>query len=117
MKWKAIYSDDTHLDQFNDDGTANNYADIDRNKLSAFDIINNDKLILHVNLNDKKRLIYRRRVRQKLSTGAQTVVYLVGYQQTIGGKNVQVVNHIYEDGHIEQHDTYKGGEPQYYSYE
>lgn len=117
MEWKAIYSDNTYLTSHNDDGTTNSYADINRDKLIAFDLINNGKSVLYINLSDKKRLIYRRRVQQNMGTGVQKVVYLVGYQQNVGGKNVQVVNHVYDDGHIEQYDTWKGGEPEYYNYE
>ena len=36
--WKAVYKDGTSLCQFEDDGVENKYPDIDRYKLTAFEI-------------------------------------------------------------------------------
>lgn len=117
IEWRAVYSDNTHLDQFAENGIENKYSDIDRTKLQAFDILHDGITVLRTDLSNKKRLIYRRRVKQRGPSGAKQVVYLVGYQENINGVNKQVVNHIYERVLIEQHDKYIGGEPEYYDFE
>ena len=39
VEWKAIYSDDNELQQYNEDGTENKYTDINRELLNKFVII------------------------------------------------------------------------------
>lgn len=97
LLWKAVYSDGTWLN-------SGNYADIDRRKLVAFELWSQgyQKLIVRVNLELSQRLIYRRRVRaQVLSPNNSEVMYIVGWQQTIQGYNIQSILCVYEDGRIE----------------
>jgi hypothetical protein len=43
--------------------------------------------------------------------GEKHVVYLVGWQQLVNGKNVQTLTALFEDGHIEVTDGFKEGHP------
>lgn len=88
--WNAVYEDNTSLPQYNDDNSENKYADIDRTKLVAFEFYHNDKLLLVCDIASDARLIYRRRVEQQAG-GELLVVYLVGWQKTILGKNSQSI--------------------------
>lgn len=100
--WKAIYSDDKSLNQYNEDGTENKYTDIDRTILEFFEIYRDDKLVLKIHLGDGKRLICRRRVDLSIQKKKIVrVVYLVGWQKTINGENIQSICYVFEDGHIE----------------
>ncbi len=128
--WKAVYNDGTELPQFEEDGTENKYPDIDRSKLATFEIrkaaiTNNevdslgfrkyseqDKLLFKMYMQPGRRLICRRRVMDHYKIGGkskdptvkrywQEVVYLVGWQATIGGRSVQDIAYVFEDGHVE----------------
>jgi hypothetical protein len=101
IKWKAVYENGTELPRFNEDGSENKYTDINRAKLEFFEIYKGDRLLLRLHLEEGRRLIYRRRVSKKVSTGEEHAVYLVGWQQTVNGKNVQDIAYIFEDEHIE----------------
>lgn len=95
----AHYTDGTFLSQA-EGGT---YRDVDRTKLQAFDLWLGDRLALRLDLRDDglppKRLIYRRRVQKDRAKG-DTVIYIVGWQRTIGDTPVQQVCYVFEDGII-----------------
>lgn len=110
-KWKAIYLDGSSLNQYNEDGSFNKYTDIDRSLMEFFEFYGEKGLILRVHLGDNKRLIYRRRVTQDALRGIIGVVYLVGWQKTIGSENVQSICYIFEDGHIEMAGKWDGDSP------
>ena len=130
IRWRAKYSDGKHLDQI--DGTSV-YPNIDRTKLAAFDIIDIDRIIpksqvvitddktqllFRMFLDKGQRLIYRKRVLMDVGTSeAKSIVYMVGYQEKIRGVNKQVINYIFEDGHVEQAGQWQGGEPALKDYE
>lgn len=116
--WKAIYKDGKELCQFEEDGTENKYPDIDRSKLAVFEIRKAaagdqpDRLLFKMFLEPGRRLIYRRRVQDKMKIGGKPtdiqvkkrwkeIVYLVGWQATIGGRSVQDIAYVFEDGHVE----------------
>jgi len=99
--WKAVYSNREVLNQYNEDGSCNQYPDIDRDRLEYFDIVEGDKLIFRLHLEAGRRLIYRKRVAQDMMSGAKTFVFLVGWQATVNGKNVQDIAYVFEDGHVE----------------
>ena len=88
--WVSVYNDNTRLPQFNEDGSENKYQDIDRGKLSSFEFYKDGKIILVCDIAPGARLIYRKRVEQS-SSGEQLNVYLIGWQKTIEGKNVQSI--------------------------
>ena len=100
IMWKAVYPEGC-LNQYNEDGSVNKYIDIDRTILKFFEIYKDKKLILRVHLEEGKRLIYRRRVSLSLQGSITEVVYLVGWQKTVGNENVQSICYVFEDGHIE----------------
>ena len=100
LTWKAVYSEG-ELNQYNQDGSVNKYTNIDRTILKFFELFDKDKLILRVHLGNDRRLIYRRRVSLSMEGTITEVVYLVGWQKTVGGENVQSISYIFEDGHIE----------------
>jgi len=123
--WKAVYADGTELSQYNEAEFVKppharkgaKYTDIDRSKLKEFHIYkdsdpNNPFLV--ISLDGNKRLIYRRRVVQSLLTNKKEVVILAGYQEKIAGKNVQNINFIFEDGHIETVDKFRSDHKWYY---
>lgn len=135
FRWRAIYKDGSILPQYCKCGFQKGYENIDRTKLSAFDIYSIDnkekytehdlktgKLIFRMFLEEGQKLIYRRRVQKEFSviTGeekAQRYVYMVGHQQKVNGKNTQVINYIFQDGHIEQAGRWVGGIPELKEYE
>lgn len=111
--WKAVYKDGTNLCQFGEN-EENKYPDIDRSKLAVFEIRKagaegQDRLLFKLFLEPGRRLIYRRRVLQRYKFGkSQTpepkgteVIYLVGWQANIGGRSVQDIAYVFEDGHVE----------------
>jgi len=134
MQWVAYYSDDTHLRQYDDSGVESKYADIDRGRLSSFALYDGGKVdgftvngdiipgayatatrkLLHLHLEAGQRLIYRRRV-EKVVGGPETVCYLIGWQQTIKGENVQAICYVFEDGTIEVAGRYNESHPWFYS--
>jgi len=99
-KWKAIYSDGKSLNQYNEDKSVNKYTDIDRSKLSSFELYKEDKLIFKLVLEEGQRLIFRRRVSSNLQGEVIGAIYLVGWQKNINGKNTQSISYILEDGCI-----------------
>lgn len=121
MRWRARYSDGTWLDQSLTGESV--YPLIDRTKLAAFDILKDiddpkaeyetTELLFRMWLEDKQKLIYRYRPRIDIATGHKvSEVWLVGYQEKINGKNKQVINYVFPDGHIEQAGKWIGGMPQ-----
>ena len=98
--WRAVYSDQTTLRQYKEDGTEHKYTDIDRSKLLFFDIIDNDDVVCRIHFDDsRKRLIYRRRT--ALPSGYEPIiVILAGWQMTIKDENIQVINYITSDNKV-----------------
>lgn len=96
IQWRAHYSDGTSFPQYNPEGTENRYADIDKGRLIAFELEQDDRPIFCMHLDAGARLIYRRRVFMRPGEG-QIVFYLVGWQKTVGGENVQSVAIIPEN--------------------
>lgn len=121
--WEAIYKDGTTLPQYNEKGEKNGYENIDTKKLQAFainypDPKDNKKKKLHfrLHLEEGQELIYLRRGFIDFSTSTKQVTgkryfLMVGWQQNVNGKNIQSINYIYDDGHIEQAGVWAGGEP------
>jgi len=102
--WKAIYNDGTELPQYDGD-KVKKYTDIDRDKLIAFELLKSgdDIPIVKINLEQDQRLIYRRRCRINISSSGRTdeAVYIIGWQRTIDGQNVQSILYVDEDCKIE----------------
>ena len=105
LTWLAHYEDGTTLAQGQDRwGRPASYADIDRSRLVAFDLWQGERLVVQVDLRDdsngevgRRRLIWR--IRHQLdSAGNQAKIHLVGWQRTAGGRNIQAICYVFEDG-------------------
>ena len=96
MSWTANYSDGTTLKQYNADGSENTYNDIDREKLVSFSLFVFGRNYI-LDLDTERRLIYRKRTKVS-STGKQEDIYLLGWQKTVKGENIQSIMFIGEDG-------------------
>lgn len=123
IRWRARYTDGTYLDQVDGESV---YPKIDRKILAAFDILDLDReeitdksqIIFRMFLEKGQRLIYRKRVLIDVGTSeTKNIVYMVGYQEKIRGVNKQVINYVFEDGHVEQAGQWQGGEPSIKDYE
>lgn len=123
-EWKANYEDGTSLPQYNEDGSKNIYTDIDRSKLVSFEILNlieqkdeegkvikSEKKIIHnLKLAKGQRLICRQRKFMR-NDMVNNIVWIVGWQQTVEGKNIQSIAYIYPDGKIEMSGSWKEYHP------
>lgn len=105
----AHYNDGTYLSQA-EGGT---YQDVDRSRLTAFDLWLDNRLVLRLDLRDDglplKRLIYRRRVRLEKGKG-DTIFYIVGWQRIIADIPVQQVCYVFEDGIIAMGGQFRNGD-------
>lgn len=110
LTWKAIYSDGGSLEQFNAGGPENSYKNIDRTKLSRFELYDQDRMVYSLFLREGWRLIFRRRnfISMQKAGEKRWVVYLVGAQFTDqAGKNHKFINYIHESGLVELDDDRK----------
>jgi hypothetical protein len=110
LTWKAIYKEGEPLSQFNADGSENLYRDIDRKKLSRFELYDGETLKFALFLHEGQRLIFRRRNFISYSKDGEKrwIVYLVGYQfNDETGKNYKVINYVHENGIVELDDDRK----------
>lgn len=115
MKWIARYNDGEILPQYNEDGSENKYADIDRGRLTEFALVDNsNEPVFALHLDPGQRLIYRRRVEMRTGVGEFTV-YLVGWQMTVGGQNIQSIAYISEDKQIHMAGAWRDDHPWFYS--
>jgi len=114
MTWTAFYNDQTSLPQFNADDSENKYADIDRAKLEAFALFQHGSLLFALYLEPGQRLIFRRRIEQRVG-GDQTVIYMVGWQQTIHGQNIQSIAYIFPNGVVHMAGPWRDNHPWFYS--
>ena len=113
VEWKAIYNDGTEYNQY-ENGKANSYAEIDRSRLSQFVLHENNKPLIVIHLDKRKKLIYRRRVAKHVFGGKEEVVYIVGWQEHINCMNIQSISFLFEDGHIEVLDRFKENHDWFY---
>lgn len=116
--WQAVYSDGTSLwecdaNQKSAQGhpiIVSKYDQIDRDKITKFNVYETEKLgtkdlkpVISLDIKSGYRLIWRKRRFQRV-IGPQVpfmTVYLVGWQATIYGQNVQSIIYLYEDGKME----------------
>ena len=120
--WTAFYSDSTILTQHNEDGTVNQYPDIDRSKLAAFGIsvvsspqaeYETSELLYRVFLEPGQNLIYRRRPSVDFASSmVRSELILIGTQQKVKGISVQNIAYIdVETGLIQVAGKWIGGAP------
>lgn len=113
--WKALYKDGASLEQIERTGKKNTYADIDRKKLSGFELWNGSNRVFYLKIDRGQRLIWRRRT--EMGQGGQVlgVCHIVGKQETVEGKNIQGIALIFEsDGRIEMADRFDENHPWLY---
>src|SRR5437016_9853099 len=91
MLWRAVYIDNTELNQY-ENGKELSWKKIDQDRLKFFDLVENDKTIFRQHMFDGRKLIYRRRVVLNYSEGAETVIYLVGWTKD----NIKSIAYINE---------------------
>lgn len=105
LVWVANYTDGTTFPQFDDQGRENKYANINREKLERFDMLNKQtkKLVLSVYLREGQKLIFRRRTLMHLD-GSKYIIFIVGWNIKIytnsGPKDFVTLNYIHEDGSV-----------------
>ena len=106
--WVVQYNDGTQRAEKGGLG----YHDIDRGRLSVFALCDEQtmKPIVVLHLSPERKLIYRKRC-TVTEAGERHHVYLVGWQQLVNGKNVQVLTALFDDGHIEITDGFTEGHP------
>jgi hypothetical protein len=115
LRWEARYNDGTVLSQNRADGGENRYADIDRSRLDSFALVRADgTAVLQLHLDTGQRLIFRRRVEQQAS-GTERIVYLVGWQQTVNGTNIQSIAYVTGDGETHLAGRWREDHPWFYS--
>jgi len=116
--WRAVYYDESTADQYDDKGekVIRGYEDIDRERLMAFEIreMGTQRLIHRVYLGGDKRLIWRMRHDLQTLRGKITV-HLVGWQKTVGERNVQAISFVFPDGHTELIDRWHDQHTWFYS--
>ena len=109
--WQAVYHDGTSLWECNSERIIiAKYDQIDRDKITKFNVYETAKLgtqdlkpVISIDIKLGYRLIWRKRRHQRL-IGPQVpfmTVYLVGWQATINGENIQAILYLYEDGKME----------------
>ncbi len=94
MLWRAVYSDGTVLDQYNGEGKPNGYENIEREKLSQFQLLKEGKVFFSLILEPGQRLIFRRRVFQNLKETHH--IFLIGWQKD----GQQAISYLFEDGSV-----------------
>lgn len=117
LEWVAVYKDGSVLFQHEEDGTENTYKDIDRKNLSEFHLRlkGTDKTVLAYALEPGQRLIYRMRHSMSGVSGQKNwTIYMVGWQQTVNGKNVQNISWVFPDGSIINTGKFNENHPIFY---
>ncbi len=102
MLWRAVYQDGTVLDQYNGEGKPNGYENIEREKLSQFQLLKNGKVFFSLILEQGQRLIFRRRVFKKIKETHH--IFLVGWQKD----GQQAISYLFEDGSVIMAGKWKG---------
>lgn len=107
MQFRALYKDGTNFEWDDDISNGKGYDKIDRTKLVGMELYHEGSLVHRLHLEDGQRLIYRRRPLFSMTNVLKGLVYLVGYQETVQGKNRQAILGIFADGHTELIGSWK----------
>lgn len=110
LQWIAVYNGGETLSQYNEDGTENKYGNIDRARLERFLLMDGDDPIVVLNMDQNKKLIYRRRTAMDMFRVHKEVVYIVGWQETLDGgasSTQNIVFYFASTGHIEVTDGFR----------
>lgn len=118
--WKVVYKDGKEFSQYNANGSENLYKDINRKNIQRVVLcqVNNGKevYVLHFT-RPGQRLILRRKTERAFGstpTGGIDinqpkgiiVVWLIGMQWNVGGRNVKKLAWVFPDGRIEEGDDF-----------
>jgi len=96
LTWTALYRDGSKLHQIDPvTGQETSSERIDRAKLAAICLLDGDRPIILQRFTAGQRVIFRRRVELHEQSGRKTVVYLLGWQRTVAGCNVQHVSAVF----------------------
>jgi hypothetical protein len=96
ITWKAKYKNNINS---HSNKNGDKYTDIDRKNLESIEVYLNSKIIHTLLIEKDKRLIMRYRVQQDINNpNKSTYIFLIGWQQTINGKNIQEITYIFPDG-------------------
>jgi hypothetical protein len=112
--WRATYKDGTVLDASKDrDLTVDG---LDRKQLERFELVSQaGASLMTLHLDPGQRLIYRRRVMLAQGAGKPSACHLIGWQQTVGGENVQSILYVFEDdGRVEMAGRFRENHPFFY---
>jgi len=112
FSWTAYYNDNSKLNQFEGE-KENKYTDIRRKELKAFALCQVNTGEPHVTVyfdRPTQRLILRRRITSdfsalggvegKATLTPRSIIWIVGWQELVGDKNVQLLLFLYEDGTV-----------------
>lgn len=101
MSYKANYRDGTDFSYSEDEVGTKPFYKIDQSKLESFELYWDGKMIHKLHLEQNQRLVLTRRTKGAFGSPEKTILYLVGYQETVNGENRQAITIIHEDGHTE----------------
>lgn len=99
--WKAEYENGSVLKQYDSNGEERNFNEIDQDRLDTFSWISDDNVLptYTIDLKDWQRLIaFRRHVLRRGND--RVMVYALGWQATINGRNYKTINYILPDGSV-----------------
>lgn len=112
--WIVRYNDGGCLNQIESNGKRNAYQDIQRDKLTAFEMWEGSTRVLLLKFNKGQQLIWRRRVETSPS-GITEVCHIIGKQENINGENLQGIIGLFEsDGRIEITGRFYEGHPWFF---
>ena len=106
--WRAVYRDSTSLSQVTEEGKTNKYADINRENLKYFELLDGSKLLFRLHFEPGRRLIVRKRtIGNMFNAKDKKAVWMIGWQWNANGRNVQDIAWVFEDGHVELTGRFK----------
>ncbi len=107
----VYYNDGTKIELGKQaDGSLFGYNNIDREKLSAFALVQDGKELLKLHIEEGQRLIWRKR--EYIAIGKdKKVIHLLGWRKSVGYKDVQAIAYVFDDGHIELAGAFRKDHP------
>jgi len=102
--WRAVYTDGTILNQFDESGKERAFKEIDQSRLLKFSWVPVDGQgrEVSVTLRPGQRLIAFRRVKWRpfATDSKPEIYYAVGWQATVNGRNVKSISWILPDDSV-----------------
>lgn len=106
IRWVAFYKNGEYIPQSKTD----NYASLDHNNLVGLEVYCGDKHLFTQHIEPQQRLIWRRRVEQRVIDNTPTqILYLCGVRERVntinGPKTIQHIAYLFEkpDGGVSIH--------------